>query len=314
MKLIGIDIGGTKCAVILGEENGSLTILKKSVFETKACSGPYSVLEKLAGLVAEFQAADPISGIGISCGGPLNSAGGVILSPPNLPGWDNIPVTEYFSSRFWVPCYLQNDANACALAEWRHGVGKGLDSMIFLTFGTGLGAGLILNGALYTGKQDMAGEAGHWRMENYGPAGYGKAGSLEGFCSGGGIAQLGELKLRELIQAGKSHPLAEHVGAISAKMIFELADQGDGLCLDICTVVGEQFGRGLAMMIDLLNPEAVVAGSIFTRNYSLLCPIVERVVQREALQLAAASCKILPSALGEGIGDMAALTVAAGGY
>jgi glucokinase len=164
-----------------------------------------------------------VSGIGISCGGPLDSKRGLILSPPNLPGWDNIPITEYFSSRFHVPVFLQNDANACALAEWRYGAGKGLDDMVFLTFGTGIGAGLILNGKLYEGKQSMAGEAGHWRMASFGPIGYGKAGSFEGFCSGGGIAQLARQKILEQLQMGKKHPLAEKLENISAKDVSRFA-------------------------------------------------------------------------------------------
>src|SRR5690606_15592063 len=131
-----------------------------------------------------------LAAIGISCGGPLDSRRGVILSPPNLPGWDRIPVVEVFQQAFKVPVALQNDANAGALAEWLWGAGRGSHNMIFLTFGTGMGAGLILNGQLYSGTNDLAGEVGHIRLAPDGPVGYGKAGSFEGFCSGGGIKQL----------------------------------------------------------------------------------------------------------------------------
>ena len=129
-----------------------------------------------------------ISAIGISCGGPLNSKKGVILSPPNLPGWDNIEIVNIIKDRLDVPAKLQNDANACALAEWKYGAGRGSNNMIFLTFGTGFGAGLILDGRLYNGVNCMSGEIGHVRLTEYGPVGYGKAGSCEGYCSGGGIA------------------------------------------------------------------------------------------------------------------------------
>ena len=96
--------------------------------------------------------------MGISCGGPLDASSGVILSPPNLPGWDNVKIVQMIEEKFGVPCGLQNDANACALAEWRFGAGKGTKNMIFLTFGTGMGAGLILDGKLYAGTNGMAGE------------------------------------------------------------------------------------------------------------------------------------------------------------
>ena len=128
--------------------------------------------------------------IGISCGGPLDSKKGIIFSPPNLPGWDNVPITRILSDEFGVETALQNDANACALAEWLMGAERGHSNMIFLTFGTGMGAGLILNGRLYSGTNDLGGEVGHIRLAKTGPVGFGKAGSFEGFCSGGGIAQL----------------------------------------------------------------------------------------------------------------------------
>ena len=109
----------------------------------------------------------------------------MIYSPPNLPGWDSVPISKIFSDEFGVDVAIQNDANACALAEWLMGSGKGTSNMIFLTFGTGMGAGLILNGRLYSGTNDLGGEVGHIRLEKTGPIGFGKAGSFEGFCSGG---------------------------------------------------------------------------------------------------------------------------------
>lgn len=140
---------------------------------------------------------------GISCGGPLDSKTGVILSPPNLPGWDHIEITRHFTETLGVPARLINDANASALAEWKYGAGVGTQNMIFLTFGTGLGAGLVLNGALFEGTNGMAGEIGHMRLAAFGPSGYGKCGSFEGFCSGAGIAELARGFARETLQRGE---------------------------------------------------------------------------------------------------------------
>ena len=158
MKL-GIDIGGTKCAVVLGDENG---IVKKIRFAT---TDYHETMENIRAAIREMGDFDAI---GISCGGPLDSKRGVILSPPNLVGWDDIHITEMLSEEFGVPAYLCNDADACALAEWKFGAGKGTENMIFLTFGTGMGAGLILNGRLYSGTNGMAGEVGHMRMNEFG--------------------------------------------------------------------------------------------------------------------------------------------------
>ena len=190
--LVGFDIGGTKCAVCIGnEKDGGMEIVDKRTISTDHSVSPYVMIDKMYELAEEL--TDKIDVIGISCGGPLNSKEGIIMSPPNLPGWDNIRIVEYLEERYGCKVYLQNDANACAIAEWKYGAGQGCQNMIFLTFGTGLGAGLILDGKLYTGTSDMAGECGHVRLSAFGPVGYGKAGSFEGFCSGGGIAQLGQM-------------------------------------------------------------------------------------------------------------------------
>jgi glucokinase len=177
---LGIDIGGTKCAVIAGTEN--MDILDKVVFPTETHRGPdhaISLLLNNAGLMTSKLGLEGLQATGISCGGPLDSKRGIVQSPPNLPGWDNIPISEMFTNSFSVPSYLQNDANACALAEWKFGAGKGSDNMIFLTFGTGMGAGIIINGKLYSGTNDLAGEVGHIRLEDDGPEAYGKNGSFE---------------------------------------------------------------------------------------------------------------------------------------
>ena len=209
--LLGFDIGGTKCAVSLGKEaadKNEIQIISKDIIATSG--SPEVMMQKL------FTAAErllqqisinskEISGIGISCGGPLSSKKGLILSPPNLPGWDNIPIVSICEQHFGIKPVLQNDANACAVAEWKYGAGRGFENIVFLTFGTGMGAGLILNGQLYSGTTDLAGEVGHLRLAEMGPVGFGKAGSFEGFCSGGGIAQLAQIKVREQLQMGRKY-------------------------------------------------------------------------------------------------------------
>lgn len=310
-KLLGLDIGGTKCAVIAGEyEEGKLHVVKKESFQTCMYREPEQALEKMAALLQEITGADVFSydGMGISCGGPLNSRTGCILSPPNLPGWEHVEIVSFFKKRFRIPVYLQNDANAGALAEWKFGAGKDCTDMVFLTCGTGLGAGLILNDRLYAGRNDMAGEIGHIRLSEFGPAGYGKCGAFEGFGSGGGIAHLAELKIMEYRQMGRWHPLMEQ--EITAKEVFGLDAKGDKLCREIVDVAGEYMGRGMAVLIDVLNPQAIIGGSIFARNYERLMPLIRQVIERECLPEAAQNCKILPAALAENIGDMAALTTA----
>ncbi|MBQ8432486.1 MAG: ROK family protein [Clostridia bacterium] len=311
--MIGFDIGGTKCAVSIGvEENGRLTILDERRIATDLSVPPIEMMERLCALAEEM--TDTIDAIGISCGGPLNSRTGEILSPPNLPGWDKVPVVSYLKERYHCPVALQNDANACAMAEWRYGAGERCDNMLFLTFGTGLGAGLILNGRLYEGSNGMAGEAGHIRLAPFGPVGYGKAGSFEGFCSGGGLAQLGQTFATEQLQIGKKTSFCqspEELSSITAKRLAELAREGHGDALEIFRICGEKLGEGLSILIDLFNPDRIVIGSIFTRCQDLLRPSMEPVLKKNTLAQSLEICQILPAVLGEQIGNYAALSVAA---
>lgn len=240
---IGVDIGGTKCAVVLADAEGN--ILQKARFATTTRD---KTIEEILKNVKRFGAA---TAVGISCGGPLDSKNGIILSPPNLPGWDYVEIVSIIERETGIKAFLQNDANACALAEWKYGAGIGCKNMVFLTFGTGLGAGLILNGSLYSGTSAMAGEVGHIRLSECGPVGYGKAGSFEGFCSGNGLAQLGRLKAMELLQMGKTASFCtslSELDAITAKDIASYANEGFEDAIEVYQTCARYLGKGLPWM------------------------------------------------------------------
>ena len=315
-NIIGVDVGGTKCAVTYGQKEGfELHIREKIRFATT------DVDETIANIVRAVDdvmrknglTAGNTAAIGVSCGGPLDSRTGVVMSPPNLPGWDNIPIVKLLGDRFGIRTGSHNDANACALAEWKFGAGIGARNMAFLTFGTGLGAGLILDGKLYAGTNDNAGELGHIRLSDFGPVGYGKCGSFEGFASGGGIAQLARFKVSEKHQMGQrvSWCAPGQLDEITARDVADAAAAGDELALEIYRISAPYLGRGLAIVIDLINPEVIVIGGIYTRNREMMEPFVLREIEREALSHARRVCSIRPAALGEQIGDYAALSVAA---
>lgn len=301
MKLkIGLDIGGTKCAISTGEcADGAIKILSREEFPTAGLSWQ-QVLEEFACRIERIVSSNSnsdlqLSAIGISCGGPLDSKRGVIMSPPNLPGWDNVPVVDFFKERFGVPVSVQNDANACALAEYLYGSGRGAKNMVFMTFGTGLGAGIVIDGKLYSGANDNAGEIGHIRLAPTGPVGYNKEGSAEGFCSGAGIARLA--KIRKGLD-------------LTTKEIFARVRAGDPDCTEVFRESAEKLAAILAFTIDILNPEVIALGGVFMRNADLFMPIVDPILNREALPLARKVCRIVPAELGENIGDYAALAVA----
>lgn len=311
---LGLDIGGTKCGIVIGDS--SFSIKKKIGFDTLTHRGYKEILDEFKKNIKLLLADYPgqkLKRIGISCGGPLDSKKGIIYSPPNLPGWDNVPITSIFTDEFGVDTALQNDANACALAEWLMGAGKGTSNMIFLTFGTGMGGGLILNGRLYSGTNDLGGEVGHLRLADSGPVGFGKAGSFEGFCSGGGIAQLAKSVVSEKLKRSQVVgfcPTADMIGKIDTKMVAIAAQAGDPVASEIIGISADYLGRGLAILVDILNPECIVIGSIYARNEMLFKPVIDRVLAKEAIPSALDVCRIKPAELGESIGDYAALCVA----
>lgn len=308
MALIGWDIGGTKCAAVIGRnENGQLRVTGKTAFPT--CETWQKTTQRLIGESRALLGGEKAEAVGISCGGPLDSKRGIVMSPPNLPGWDNVPVVQIAREAFGCPAFLENDANACALAEWRCGAGQGAGSVVFLTFGTGLGAGIILDGRLWRGANGNAGELGHMRLAPFGPSGYGKPGSFEGFCSGGGIAQLAETLGRAWMQQGRGTPMYTVPGA-SAKDAAEAARAGDRCAREVWRVCGEKLGEGLAILVDLINPERIVIGSIFARCEDLLVGPMRQALEREALGASVGAVEIVPASLGESVGDIAAICAA----
>ncbi len=277
----GIDIGGTKTAFLTGNAQGQ--VLSRRELPTQAYPSWQALLAAL--LPPEGSPA----AIGVSCGGPLDEERGLILSPPNLPGWDEVPITSWLSQRYGAPAWLENDANACALAESRFGAGQGCRNMVFLTFGTGFGAGLILDGRLYRGSSGMAGEIGHLRYAPTGPVGYGKAGSFEGYCSGGGIKQLSGLSAKDTVLA---------------------AEQGDERMIAALHQSAQALGMACAFLMDLFNPQRIVIGSIFARSERWFRGEMERVIGQEALPHTRAVCQVVAAQLGDQVGDIAALSAA----
>ena len=310
MLLVGFDVGGTKCAVTIGQtRGGDVDIAARKAFPT-----PGRWRDAVRAMFSEAEAlldGRRPDACGFSCGGPLDAGRGVVLSPPNLPGWDEVPLTELGRTHFGVPCALENDANAGALAEWRWGAGQGSHDMAFLTFGTGLGAGLILNDRLVRGAHGNAGELGHIRLSPFGPAGYGKAGSFEGFCSGGGLAQLAVTLGRAAQQRGVVPGYyAGSWDGVTAGDVAAAARAGDPTARAVFGLCAEKLGEGLAALVDIVDPEVIVIGSIYARCRDLLDDGLWTALRREALGSSLTGLRIVPAALGEAIGDYAALSCA----
>lgn len=302
-EVLGLDIGGTKCAVSVLAGGRVTEILR---FATEDFEPAFARI--CAALASCLVANGRRPVFGISCGGPLDAKAGVIISPPNLPpSWHGVPIAARLTARFGGRAVLMNDANACALAEWRFGAGRGTRTMIFLTSGTGMGSGLILDGRLFEGSTGDAGEIGHVRLRANGPVGYNKAGSVEGFTSGGGIARLAE----SLLASATTVPAWKKTGtALTLQLLAEAARAGDAFALDVLRIAGERLGETLAILVDLFNPERIVLGGFFPRCRDLLEPHLLPVLDREALPVPRAACAIVPAALGETIGSHGAIAAA----
>jgi glucokinase len=301
--LLGLDIGGSKIACVEGTHDAQ--ILQRLEMPTHG-SRPFEqtlplLLAQLNELMARSRAAGrEIIAVSVSIGGPLRIAEGVLLDPPHLPGWHQVPLRERLRAALpGLPVYVEHDGNAGALAEFHFGVGLGradIRHLIFLTFGTGLGAGFILNGRILHGASDSAGEIGHWRLAPRGPRGFGKAGSWEGFASG--AALLRAARRRFPSRWGGQHSIRELIEAM-------LRDEPDAL--SVAHEAGRRMGHGLALLIDALNPQLIVLGSLAVALGERVLAPARLVVAREALPQAVAACAIVPAALGARIGDVAAL-------
>jgi glucokinase len=302
--IAGLDLGGTKCAISIANDIGE--ILGRQEFSTPATEAPELFIGKLLDALEELARenkvdAQTLAGIGISCGGPLDRTTGTILRPPNLPSWEAVPVRDLVQKRFpGLRVELDNDANATALAEW--------NTMVFMTVGTGIGAGLILDGRLYHGTNDLAGEVGHQTIKIDGPlCACGKRGCLEALASGPAVARLA----REGLSYGRGKSLIDTAGGnkseITARHVVDLAKAGDSYCRSILEEAGTYLGIGIANVIQILNPEAIVLGTLAIHAGDLLLDPVRRAASEFAWLRSLQCCKIVPAELGDRAQDLAAL-------
>lgn len=298
-SILGFDIGGTKIGVVVGTTRGD--VHARITIPTEPGRGFQPIFDSMVDAAEEVlsQSRTQVVAVSVSIGGPLDVLNGIIKSPPNLPGWTDIPLKQLLVRHFSLPVYIEHDGNAGALAEFFFGAGRGFKNLVFITMGTGFGAGLILDGRLYRGTSDVAGEVGHIRVAEDGPLCYGKAGSLEGFGSGTGIARLAQImypdKWGPEATAVDIHE-AWHKGSAEAKAVFERASL--------------YLGRGLAIIADILNPQRIILGGLGVRAHKVLIEPALRVFAGEALSEAQRVCEIVPAELGESIGDIAALCAA----
>ena len=311
--VVGIDIGGTKLATVVADEKAN--ILHKTRRPTLAEKGPDYAIQLLFDMVDESVAGagltrEAISAIGVSCGGPLDTKTGVVYSPPNLPGWDALPLKTRLESEFQIRTTLENDANASALAEWRFGGGRGYEIVLYMTMSTGIGGGLVVNGQIYHGANDSAGEVGHQILLPDGPrCGCGQRGCLEALCSGPAIAR----RAREAVQKEPTTTIltfaAGDVTAIKSEHVLAAARDGDALALQLIKETAYYMGWGIANLVNILNPDIVLIGTIAMAAGELLLQPIRDTVTKMAMARPVEAVEIMSAQLGENLGDMAAIAL-----
>ena len=261
---------------------------------------------ELAGLTQES-----VSAIGVSCGGPLDTKTGVVYSPPNLPGWDALPLKAQLESEFQMPVTIENDANASALAEYRFGGGRGYNTVLYMTMSTGIGGGIVINGQIYHGANDSAGEVGHQILLPDGPpCGCGKRGCLEALCSGPAIAR----RAQAAIQAQRTETTllnlaGGHIEDVTSEHVLTAARTGDALALQLVDETAYYMGWGIANVVNILNPDIVLLGTIAIAAGDLLLNPIRKTVSKFAMARPAEIVKIEPAQLGDTLGDLAAIAL-----
>ncbi|MDQ7850927.1 MAG: ROK family glucokinase [Armatimonadota bacterium] len=307
--VVGIDVGGTKTLLALVDPHGGVQVRRRMDTPQR---GPQDFVRTLVReLWALLQQAgrrrEEVLGLGVGAPGPLDPQSGVVFEPPNLAGWRDVPLAAMLREAAGIPTWVENDANAAALAEAWVGVGVGVRDLIYITVSTGIGGGLILNGELYHGVSGTAGEVGHMTVEPEGPlCGCGRRGHLEAVASGGAIARMAQ----EAVRTGRETRLrALAPQALTAEAVAEAAGRGDEVAREVYARAGSYIGLAVASLVNVLNPAMVVFGGGVSKAGDLLLEPVRRVVRERAFQRPAAAVRIVPAALGDDVGVIGAAAV-----
>jgi glucokinase len=284
-KIIGVDLGGTKVRAVLADGKGNL--LARKEMSTEASKGQEKVIDNIVKVInGVMKDADSgqIVGLGIGAPGPLNPRTGVVYSPPNLPGWNNVPLRDFLEKRLGIPVYVGNDANLAALGEYTFGAGRDYRYLVYITISTGIGGGIIEDGRILDGAKGAAGEIGHMTIEAFGPrCNCGNYGCWEVLASGTGIRR----RAIELLQGGRESLLSELSGGdlekITAEMVEKAARKGDAAALELISQTGTYLGVGVTNILHLFNPEIVVLGGGVTHMGELILKPLQEEVNRRAM-------------------------------
>ncbi len=304
-----IDLGGTSVRAAVVDVNGGIAGFVTGA--TEASQGPDAVIDRIVAVLHESLArasvrTSDLAAVGIGAPGPLDWDTGVIHEAPNLPGWKEVPLAARIGDAVGLPAFLENDANAAALAEWQYGVGRGAMNMLYITVSTGVGGGLILDGELWHGAYGSAGEFGHMTVDFDGPlCDCGNRGCIEALAAGPDLATW----VVDQIAAGRSSSLSGQ-SDLSGRAVVEAAQEGDALAVSALERAGRAVGFGVINVAHLVNLDAVVIGGGIANAGDLLFDPVRATVREHLLESTAPNLRLEPWTLGENVGLLGAAAAA----
>ncbi|QVL57888.1 MAG: ROK family protein [Simkaniaceae bacterium] len=314
MDLIGVDIGGTKVSICLGDSEGNIHASKR--VETATLGGPETGLPKLVELIGhlirdENIEIEDIRGIGLAVPGPVSTKTERILTPPNMPEWVNVPIVQYLREKLGRLVFMDNDANAGALGEWEFGAAKHLDNLVYLTMSTGMGGGIIVDGKILQGATDTGGEVGHYVLDPNGPkCPCGQTGCFEAFCGGASVAHTLQQKVKKNQKSLILKEVEGKIENIDMKSLIAAVKKSDSLALEFWEEYIERLAQGIGVLLQTLNPDAIILGTIATHNKELVMQPLRQALPRYAWKAPLEHCRIEPSALGSDLGKLGALALA----
>ncbi len=309
MRVIGIDLGGTHIRGVAADEQGRF--LHRREVRTLAWEGLPAVLERIVGVVRDLCDLEPNAcAVGIGAPGPIDSEMGVVTTPPNLPGWVNVPLGRIVREAVGLPTFLGNDANLAALGEFEYGAGKDVQHLIYITVSTGVGGGIIVGGKLLEGQRGAAGEVGHMVVEPEGPlCSCGGYGHLEALVSGTAIGR----QAREALADGRTSIAIElakgNPGGVTARIITDAARQNDDLAVELLAQAGRKLGYAVISLVHLFNPQMIaIGGGVSVAGERLLGPMRE-VVLDGVMPVFKEDLQMVPASLGRDVGLFGAVAL-----
>lgn len=317
MGLIGIDVGGTKVSFCIGDSEGVIHVSKRVAADS--LGSPETGLPKIVELIGDLLSdenieIEDIRAIGLALPGPVSTKKEMILNPPNMPKWVNVPIVQYLREKLGRPVFMDNDANAGVLGEWEFGGAKHVNNLVYLTMSTGMGGGVIIDGKLLQGATDTAGEVGHYILDPKGPkCPCGQRGCFEAFCGGLNASHL----LQERVKKNKQSLILEeaegNIEAIDMKCLLNAVKKSDPLALEFWEEYIERLAQGIGILLQTLNPDAIILGTIAAHNKQLVMQPLQEALPHYAWRAPLEHCRVEPTELGSDLGKLGALAVALNG-